>query len=140
MDIPKNVKNPTLYRKARKLADETYKKPGLFKSAFIVKKYKELGGEYSGKKPSKGEGITRWLKGEEWIKVLPFVKDNKKVKCGSGGGDPHACRPSIRVNSKTPITIQEVIKKHGKKKVIELAELKNKNDKIRINWKLGKSF
>lgn len=140
MDVPENVLNPRLYKKAKKIADDTYKKPGLFKSAFIVKKYKELGGKYSGKKPDKGTGITRWLKGEEWIKVLPFVKEGKKIKCGSGSGDPHACRPSIRVNAKTPITIQEVIKKHGKKKIIELAEIKNKNKNARINWKTGKQI
>jgi len=40
MDVPENVLNPRLYKKAKKIADDTYKKPGLFKSAFIVKKYK----------------------------------------------------------------------------------------------------
>lgn len=137
MDIPENILNPALYRKAKKIADETYKRPGLFKSAFIQKKYQELGGKYKGKKPSKGEGIQRWLKGEEWVKVLPFVKEGKKVPCGSGD-DKHACRPSKRANSKTPITIQEAIKKHGKKKVIELANMKKKNLDTRINWNTGK--
>lgn len=135
--IPNNIVNQSLYRKAKKIADETYKRAGLFKSAFIQKKYQELGGEYKGKKPKETEGIQRWLKGEEWVKVLPFVKSGKKVACGSGD-DKHACRPSKRVNSKTPITIQEVIKKHGEKKVIELANIKRKNLDLRINWNSGK--
>ena len=61
----------------------------------------------------------------------------KKVQCGSGD-DKHACRPLKRVNAKTPITIDEVIKKHGKKKVIELAEKKRKDLNTRINWNTGK--
>ena len=137
MEVPDNIKNPSLYRKARKIADDTYKRSGLFKSAFIQKKYQELGGKYRGEKPKKDEGIQRWLKGEEWIKIIPYVKEGKKIKCGSGN-DKHACRPLIRVNEKTPITINEIIKKHGKKKVLELANQKRKNLDTRINWNTGK--
>jgi len=136
--VPENIKNPSLYKKAKKIADETYKRAGLFKSAFIQKKYQELGGQYKGKKPSKDKGIQRWLKGEEWIKVEPYVKDNKVVKCGTG--DKHACRPLKRVNEKTPITIKEVIKLHGKDKVLKLAREKQKDLDIRINWKTGKKY
>jgi len=135
--VPENIKNPSLYKKAKKIADETYKRAGLFKSAFIQKKYRELGGEYKGKKPSKNTGIQRWLKGEEWIKVEPYVKSGKKVKCGTGD-DKHACRPLNRVNDKTPITIKEVINKFGKKKVLELAKEKQKDLNTRINWKTAK--
>jgi len=104
--IPENVLNPAIYRKAFEIADKTYKRSGLFKSAFIQKKYQELGGKYKGKKPTKKEGIQRWLQKERWVKVLPYVKDGKKVPCGSGD-DKHACRPLIRANDKTPITIDE---------------------------------
>ena len=126
MDVPDNILNPALYRKSKKIADEKYKRHGLFKSAFIQKKYQELGGKYKGKKPPETKGIQRWLKGEKWIKVLPYVESGKIVNCGTGD-DKHACRPLKRVNSKTPITIDEVIKKHGKSKVIELSKLKRKN-------------
>jgi len=137
MDVPDNVKNPSIYRKARKIADSTYKKAGLFKSAFIQKKYQELGGTYKGKKPKETEGIQRWLKGEKWIKVYPYVTEGKKVGCGEGSGDPHACRPSKRVNDKTPITIDEAIEKHGKDKILKLAEAKRKDENIRVNWEKG---
>tara|TARA_Y100000114_G_scaffold138331_1_gene141231 strand:+ start:7349 stop:7768 length:420 start_codon:yes stop_codon:yes gene_type:complete len=139
MEVPENIVNPSLYRKARKIADETYKRHGLFKSAFIQKKYQELGGKYKGSKPKETTGIQRWLKGEKWIKVLPYVKEGKIVDCGSGD-DKHACRPMKRVNKKTPITIDEVIEKHGKKKVIELANMKRKDLDVRINWNTGKKI
>jgi hypothetical protein len=137
MEVPENILNPSLYRKAKKEADTKYKRHGLFKSAFIQKKYQELGGKYKGKKPPATKGIQRWLKGEKWIKVLPYVMEGKQVDCGEGD-DKHACRPLKRVNAKTPITIDEVIKKHGKEKVIELAKAKRKNLDTRINWNTGK--
>ena len=40
------ILNPDIYEKAKKLADEIYKKPSAYKSGYIVKKYKELGGKY----------------------------------------------------------------------------------------------
>jgi hypothetical protein len=48
-----------------------------------------------------------------------------------------ACRPSIRATKDTPITIQECIEKHGKKKILELAKHKEKNPDSRINWVSG---
>ena len=39
-------KNKTLHEKVKKMMDEIYSKPSAYKSGAIVKKYKELGGEY----------------------------------------------------------------------------------------------
>ena len=47
MNIPMNM---NLYNKVKEQADKIYKKPSAYKSGYIVKKYKELGGTYSGKK------------------------------------------------------------------------------------------
>lgn len=58
------VDNPELYEKAKAYADNIYKKPSAFKSGFIVKKYKEMGGTYSGEKPET-TGIARWFKEEK---------------------------------------------------------------------------
>jgi hypothetical protein len=135
MDIPENVINKDLYIKAKQEADLKYKRHGLYKSAFIVKRYTELGGKYRGSVP-KSTGINRWLKAEEWIQVLPYL-DSKIVKCGSSEGEMIACRPSKRATTKTPITIQEVIKKHGKDKVRQLAEYKERHPASRINWGAG---
>ena len=136
MDVPDNVLNPELYRKAKKEADEKYKKHGLYKSAWLVKRYTELGGKYSGTRP-KNTGINRWLKSEDWIQVIPFITKGEKVICGSTDGQQIACRPSKRATKDTPITIQECIEKHGKKKVLELARHKEKNPSSRINWVSG---
>ena len=137
MEIPDNVLNPELYRKAKKEADGKYKRPGLYKSAWIVKRYIEIGGKYSGSRPI-NTGINRWLKSEDWIQVIPFITKGEKIKCGSTEGKQIACRPSKRSTKETPITIQECIEKHGKAKVLELARQKEKKHDIRINWVSGK--
>ena len=138
MDIPDNIKNPTLYKKARKTADEKYKRPGLYKSAFIQKEYQRLGGKYKGEKPSKEKGIQRWLKGEKWVEVEPYLKNNKIVVCGTSEKEGKACRPMNRVNNKTPITLPELIKIHGRNKLLGLVSRKKKNMDLRIDWKNGK--
>jgi hypothetical protein len=131
MNIPDNVLNPSLYKKARKMADDSYgKKTSAYKNMFLVKKYKELGGKYSGKKENKG--VKRWNE-EKWIQVLPFILTGKRVVCGFGA-NKKACRPSKRIDKNTPPTIQELIKKHGKDKMTELAKMKRKDMSIRIDW------
>jgi len=47
-------KDPSLYEKVKKEADEKYSKPSAYKSGWIVKTYKDRGGTYSGAKPKKG--------------------------------------------------------------------------------------
>ena len=81
----------SLYEKVKKLADKVYEKPSAYKSGFIVKKYKELGGRYSGKKEN--TGLTNWFK-EDWKDV-----GNKKYP---------VYRPTIRVNKDTPLTVGEI--------------------------------
>jgi hypothetical protein len=134
--VPDNVINKSLYLRAKKEADEKYKRPGLYKSAWLVKRYVELGGKYSGTKP-KNTGVNRWLKSESWVQVIPFITKGEKIQCGSSQGEMIACRPSIRATIDTPITIQECLEKHGKKKVLELARYKEKNPDSRINWVSG---
>lgn len=130
MDIPNNVLNPNLYRKARKKADETYKKNSAYKSMFIVSTYKKLGGKYSGTKENKG--VKRW-NNEKWIQVVPFLESGKKIACGFGS-DSKGCRPSKRVDEKTPITIQELLKKHNKADLLKIARQKKKDMNKRVNW------
>ena len=80
-----------LYEKVKQMADEKYSKPSAYKSGWIVKTYKELGGEYTGKKTQ--EGLTRWYR-EDWADV---------------GNQPYPVyRPTKRVSVKTPLTIKEI--------------------------------
>jgi hypothetical protein len=99
--MPKNEPlNKALYEKVKAMADEKYEKPSAYKSGWIVKKYKELGGEYSGVKTK--EGLTAWYK-EDWQDV--------------GGKDYPVYRPTKRVNKKTPLTPNEIDPSQLKKQI-----------------------
>lgn len=132
--IPSNVKNPELYKKSKSIANEKYgDKTSAYKSMFIVKNYKDMGGTYKGTK-SKSKGTTKWIQ-EKWVNVNAYLNGNKVVKCGETAKNRHACRPTHKVDSKTPITIQEVIKKHGKAAVKEAVQQKSTNASAkRLNW------
>jgi len=129
--------NKALYQRAIDEINQSYgTKTSAYRSMAIVKKYKELGGTYEGSK-SKSTGTTRWLE-EKWIKVADWIQ-GKKTPCGYDDRNKHACRPSVRVNKQTPITIQEVIKKHGKELVLSLAREKQRDaSKTRVDWVSGK--
>jgi len=101
------IDNPELYEKAKKIADEKYKKPSAYKSGFIVKTYKEMGGTYSGKKTNKG--IGRWFK-EDWKDV--------------GHQEYPVYRPTKRVSKDTPLTPQEIDPSHLKEQIALKQEIK----------------
>jgi len=129
--------NKNLYQEVSDRADTIYKRPGLYKSAYIQKEYQKQGGKYKGDKPDKTKGIQRWLLNEQWIEVTQYLKDNKKVKCGTSEKSGKACRPLIRVNKNTPITIPELLKLHSKEKLLKLIKQKEKVMDGRIQWKKG---
>jgi hypothetical protein len=61
--------NQKLYEQVKLMADEVYKKPSAYKSGYIIKKYKELGGEFID--DNKPKLLQRWFK-EEWKDVNPL--------------------------------------------------------------------
>jgi DNA adenine methylase len=85
------INNPELYSKAKKIADETYSKPSAYKSGFIVKTYKDLGGTYSD--DGKPKELKRWFK-EEWKDI--------------GNKEYPVYRPTKRVSKATPLTASEI--------------------------------
>jgi hypothetical protein len=130
-------KTSNAYKKAKLEADKTYEKHSAYKSMFISKLYKEYGGKYkdSSKKDTK---LSTWRQ-ERWIVVEPYLKEGKKIACGSEkASNIHACRPSKRINKNTPTTIDSLIELHGKKKLLELVALKKKGK--RINWEKGRAY
>ena len=129
--IPDNVLNKELYKKAKKIADEKYKRHSAYKSMFLVKTYKDMGGKYSGKKETKG--VSNWRK-EKWVQVSEFLLTGKKIICGEGQ-NPKGCRPTVRIDKNTPITLNELIKLHGKKKLLEFAKKKKQDMDKRARWK-----
>ena len=94
------ILNPKLYEKARQIVYKQYPTHSAYRSGQLVKKYKELGGQYGGEKP-KGN-LTAWFK-EEWKDV--------------GGKDYPVYRPTKRVNKNTPLTVEEIDPKNLKEQI-----------------------
>ena len=70
--------------------------------------------------------LTRWFD-EKWVNVCK-KKSNKYVPCGRKKSNlkkyPY-CRPSIRINKNTPMTVNEIKKKYGSKKLKSMCVKKN---------------
>lgn len=113
---PDNVLKPKLYcsikKKIRKRIDAKGQRWGAYTSGQLVQEYKRQGGTYSGKK-KQDSNLGRWYK-EKWVDVCHWPK---RKSCGrkkfSAKKFPY-CRPSIRVNSKTPKTAGELTAKQRK--------------------------
>lgn len=69
------------YKKAKKLADEKYSKPSAYKSGYISKLYRKLGGKYN-TDLQKQRGLKIWFEDEKWIDIEQFVLHNKIKPCG----------------------------------------------------------
>jgi hypothetical protein len=121
MAIPTDKK---LYEKVKQIADKTYDRPSAYKSGFIVKTYKGLGGTYTSYSPkgnlapaksgmsNSKQGLKQWFK-EKWIDV--------------GHKAYPVYRPTIRVNKKTPLTISEIDKTDLKKQIALKQKIKGKH-------------
>ena len=88
--MPK-ILNQSLYDEVKKDADKIYKKSSAYKSGYIVKKYKELGGKYED--DNKPKNLKRWFK-EAWTDV--------------GNKSYPVYRPTKRISKKTPLTKNEI--------------------------------
>lgn len=132
-----NIIDKDIYKKAKKIADKTYERHSAYKSMFINKKYKELGGRYKNKKV-KGK-TDLWLE-EEWIQVIPYLKNGEKIVCGSSNKKNKVCRPLKRINKDTPITIGELLLDNKKSDLIKLGNKKIKDMNGRIFWKTMKFY
>jgi len=131
-----NIVNKKLYEKAKKDADKVYERHSAYKSMYIQKRYKELGGKYKTEKKKKGK-TDKW-NDEKWIQVIPYLKDGKEIVCGLDNKKNKVCRPLKRVDKDTPITIKELQKIHSNKDLINLANKKIKDMNGRIFWKTMK--
>ena len=101
--MPK-ILEPDIYKKAVEIADKTYKTHSAYKSGFIVKKYKELGGRYAD--DNKPKNLKRWHL-EQWKDV--------------GNRSYPVDRPSRKISKETPLTVKE-IDPNNLKKQIELKQ------------------
>ena len=121
----------TLYKDVVEDAKEKFDVwPSAYSSMWVQKEYQRRGGEYT----KKGVGLKNWRR-ERWIQVLPLLKDGKIVACGENNKETKACRPMIRVDDSTPITLQELLELHSVKDIIKAAEKKNRDMEGRLYWK-----
>jgi hypothetical protein len=104
MSVPLNKE---LYKKAKEIADKTYDKPSAYKSGFIVKTYKDLGGTY--KDSGERKGIKEWFE-EEWKDI------GKKAY--------PVYRPTKRVSKHTPLTVSEIDPENLKKQIVLKQKIK----------------
>jgi hypothetical protein len=127
-----NKKSP-IYKKSLEKANKVFgPKSSAYRSAYIVKTYKELGGKIDSTKPPY---LERWFK-EKWIQVIPYLESGKIVDCGNKTKSPgKACRPLKRISKNTPITIKELEQLHSKKDLIKTAKIKDKSPNKRVIWK-----
>jgi hypothetical protein len=123
-----------LYSKVKDEADKIFKeRTSAYKSMWIVKKYKDLGGRYRGKKTS---NLSSWRK-EKWIQVIPYIEKGQEIECGEGEYGK-VCRPLKRINDKTPITIGELQKIYTDKQILSIARRKAKDMYgKRVDWLEG---
>jgi len=94
------INDQELYNKVKQRADTIYSKPSAYKSGWIVKTYKSLGGTYS--EDNQPEKLKQWFK-EKWADV--------------GNKSYPVYRPQVRVNKSTPLTVQEIDPSNLKKQI-----------------------
>lgn len=124
------------YKKAKREADKKFKeKTSAYKSLWIVKRYKELGGRYR-KAQSKGR-LKRWVR-EKWVRIdpktgRPMRRNGRLVPCGRSekekisGSKKGLCRPYKRMSKGTPKTAKQL----GSREMRTRARLKRKHpDKV----------
>ena len=99
--------NKELYERIKKEVYEEMPKHSAYRSSILVKRYKEAGGKYLGKKTN--SGLVRWHT-ESW-------KNQRGEEGYKKKGDVY--RPTKRVNAKTPTTFSELSKDDIKKAMAE---------------------
>lgn len=109
--------NKQLYSEVSARASEIFKSNrGIYRSAWIVREYKRLGGTYVGKAPTSTDpGLRRWFK-EKWVDLnRPIYGVNREIigyeQCGRSDatkGIYPLCRPMYRVTDGTPLTVAEL--------------------------------
>lgn len=100
--------DPQLYERAKREIYARYDRPSAYRSAALVKRYKELGGRYTGPKPR--GGLDQWFR-EAWRDV--------------GGPAPYPVyRPTKRVAASTPLTVQEIDPKNLRQQIAKKQQIK----------------
>ena len=94
------IDNKELYESVKEHADKIYKHPSAYKSMYIQKLYKRLGGTFTNDNSEKK--LKRWMD-EHWRDI--------------GNKDYPVYRPTVRVNEETPLLVNEIDKNDLRKKI-----------------------
>jgi len=89
-----------LYEKVKRKADRVYAVPSAYKSGWIVKTYKSLGGTYQN--DNQPRGLRRWFQ-EKWKDI--------------GHKAYPVYRPTRRISKKTPLTASEIDPRQAKRQI-----------------------
>ena len=123
----------SIYNKAKKKADEVYKKHSAYKSMYLLETYKKLGGRIN-QKVKKNSGTEKWNK-EEWKNLTPYILGKvKSIKDAPACGERHKlqvknpsiCRHTKKVSKDTPTLAQE----YNKAQIRKALEIKKKGKRI----------
>lgn len=129
--LPNNVINKKLYSSIKEKIKKSIKgrRWGAYDSGRLVREYKAAGGKYTGSKTK--NDLTRWYK-EKWVDACAWPK---RKPCGRKTKSSIAyCRPSIKIDSKTPKLVQNLTKAQIKSRCAR----KKRNPMKRI-MKFGKA-
>ena len=117
--------NKTLYNRIKnKIKHKVKRWVDAYAYAQLVREYKRKGGKYRYSRFGK-EGLTRWFK-EKWIDVCTGKVCGRKK--GSKRKYPY-CRPSIRVNAKTPKKASQLTRSEIKRLCLKKHRIKGKRIK-----------
>lgn len=105
------ILNQTLYNIVKEEADKIYSKSSAYKSGWIVKRYKELGGRYA--EDNEPKNLARWFK-EDWKDI--------------GHSAYPVYRPTKRISTATPLTADEIDKKQLKTQIKLKQKIKGKSN------------
>ncbi len=86
-------------------------------------------------KKKRESGLKRWFN-EKWVNVCKKKSNGSYADCGRKKSElknyPY-CRPLHRINSGTPMTVGEMVKKYGKKKIEQMCNKKNNKKNVKSN-------
>jgi hypothetical protein len=117
---PKPV-NTRLYNSIKKRVKRKVKRwPSAYASGQLVQEYKRKGGKYRCNFGS----LDRWFK-ERWVNVCKKNYPKCGRKKSSSKGYPY-CRPSKRINSKTPRTAGQLSRSEIKRRCSKKHRIKGK--------------
>jgi len=109
-----NPSNPKLYEEVKQEIYDKYPRHSLYRSALLVKEYKNRGGEYESKEEPTSSGINKWFK-ENWLSVNDYLRGDI-VKCGDNNAERYNEYPLCYAEERLKTFSKDELKKLVKKK------------------------